>query len=436
MDVVPTPQQDRALQGFITWFRSRSPEDQVFRLFGYAGSGKTTLARRISEEIGGKILFAAFTGKAALVLDRKGCKGASTLHQLIYTPVTIYACLAHPDKVYTEEEVWALDRRCSQCKRELKEIPCAQFMRNEESPLVGARLLILDECSMVYRQLGLDAMSFGVPILVLGDPFQLPPVKNDDVGFFTNHQPNAMLTEVLRHGPKSAVYHMAMLVREQGRLPAGDYGSSKVTAKYMDDVVGQMLVGLNRTRTGYNDIVRQRMGFASPFPVKGDRLVCVRNNHFKKLLNGSLWDVRTDAKLDDERYYDHFKHCDVTEPVLNFAITSADGDTNPHGEIRIMASTSHPDFFQTDHRELAKERAQLFRRYDAYDYGYALTVHKAQGSQWPVVTLRDESSYWNRERDLAQRWLYTGITRAEEQAIVVRGNPARKVPASEYIDFG
>jgi len=119
-------------------------EPQVFRLFGYAGVGKTTLARHIAEGAQGEAVFAAFTGKAALVLRSKGCVGASTIHALIY--------------------------RASEGAE-----GAPTFTLNHDGPASKAGLIVIDECSMVDAELGRDLLSFGKPILVLGDPAQLPP---------------------------------------------------------------------------------------------------------------------------------------------------------------------------------------------------------------------------------------------------------------------
>src|SRR5687767_2078640 len=148
-----SPQQDGALLAVKTWLEDEN-SSQVFRLFGYAGTGKTTLAKHFAESVDGLVLYAAFTGKAALVLRQKGCY-ATTLHSLIYAPVG--------------------------------ETPEGQpiFGLNPDSELSEAKLLIVDECSMVNEELGSDVLSFGVKVLVLGDPFQLPPVEG--AGFFTSH---------------------------------------------------------------------------------------------------------------------------------------------------------------------------------------------------------------------------------------------------------
>ena len=143
-----SPHQDAALKAVFTWLKAkpgRRGTPQVFRLFGYAGTGKTTLARHIAEGVDGKVLFAAFTGKAALVMRSKGCERASTIHSLIY-----------------------------KARESGEEVP--SFDLWHDAPASKARLIVIDECSMVDAELGRDLLSFGVPILVLGVPAQLPPV--------------------------------------------------------------------------------------------------------------------------------------------------------------------------------------------------------------------------------------------------------------------
>src|SRR6202451_4074659 len=136
---------------------SKRGEPQVFRLFGYAGVGKTTLARHIAEGARGETAFAAFTGKAALVMRSKGCAGATTIHALIY--------------------------RASEGAE-----GAPTFTLNADGPASKAGLIVIDECSMVDAELARDLLSFGKTILVLGDPFQLPPVKG--AGFFTDGAPD------------------------------------------------------------------------------------------------------------------------------------------------------------------------------------------------------------------------------------------------------
>ncbi|MBK9080549.1 MAG: AAA family ATPase, partial [Rhizobiales bacterium] len=176
-----SPQQEDALARVGAWLAAGEP--QVFRLFGYAGTGKTTLARHVADQADGEALFAAFTGKAALVMRSKGCRNAQTIHSLIYRPAD------------TESET-------------------PTFTLNHESAAARAELIVIDECSMVDEELGRDLLSFGKPVLVLGDPGQLPPVKGG--GFFTDAEPDAMLTEVHRQASDDPIIRLSMIAREGG----------------------------------------------------------------------------------------------------------------------------------------------------------------------------------------------------------------------------
>ncbi len=150
-----SPQQEAALRRVAAWLKEGTP--QLFRLFGYAGTGKTTLARHVAEAVEGEVAFGAFTGKAASVLRQKGCPDASTIHSMIY-------------RTRESDEGGPL------------------FAINRSGPASQADLIVIDECSMVDAELGRDLLSFGKPVLVLGDPAQLPPVKGG--GFFTDAEPS------------------------------------------------------------------------------------------------------------------------------------------------------------------------------------------------------------------------------------------------------
>src|SRR6201995_3470482 len=188
-----SPQQDAALKAVAEWLKAKPGRGQtplVFRLFGYAGTGKTTLARHIAENVDGKVLFAAFTGKAALVMRSKGCERASTIHSLIY-----------------------------KTRESGEEVP--SFDLWDEAPASKAALIVIDECSMVDAELGRDLMSFGVPVLVLGDPAQLPPVQGG--GFFTEVEPDVMLTEVHRQAEDNPIIRLSMDIRDGRELDMGRY---------------------------------------------------------------------------------------------------------------------------------------------------------------------------------------------------------------------
>src|ERR1700719_4715029 len=261
-----TPHQDSALKAVANWLKAKPGKGgtpPIFRLFGYAGTGKTTLARHIADGVDGEVKFAAFTGKAALVMRNKGCDNASTIHSLIYR--------ARESGVEQPSfELW------------------------DDAPASKAKLIIIDECSMVDAEMGRDLMSFDCPLLVLGDPAQLPPIQGG--GFFTDSEPDAMLTEVHRQAQDDPIVRMSMEVREARRIALGEYGLSQVVTRSELDPArvhgpDQVLVGRNATRRAYNSRMRERRGFADALPMAGDKLVCLRNNRRKGLFNGGLWVV-------------------------------------------------------------------------------------------------------------------------------------------------
>src|SRR5262245_3354766 len=295
----------------------------------------------------------------------KGCTGASTIHSLIYKAL-------ESDDETPSFELW------------------------DDAPASKAKLIVIDECSMVDAELGRDLMSFGAPLLVLGDPAQLPPVSGG--GFFTNAEPDVMLSEVHRQAQDDPIVRLSMDVRAGRPLAPGRYGVTAVVRREELDpqlvlAADQVLVGRNATRRSYNQRMRLRRGFTSPTPEAGDKLVCLRNNRRKGLFNGSLWSVKERGS--------------VRRRTIKLQLVSDEGAG------RAVKVSVRPECFTGDIDQLEWiER----KPYDEFDFGYVLTVHKAQGSQWDSVVLFDESFAFS---DGRERWLYTGITRAAKQLTVV-----------------
>ncbi len=372
-----SPEQDAALVAVNRWLKQGGK--QLFRLFGYAGTGKTTLARHFANEVKGEVQFCAFTGKAAQVMRARGATNARTIHSLIYRP--------------RGEEAVADDRPGR------TQIP-PPFPPNRQSEIARAKLVIVDECSMIDEALGRDLMCFGTPILVLGDPGQLPPVSGG--GFFTDAEPDFLLTEVHRQARDNPIVRLAMDVREGREIMYGDYGTTQIISKHdvtQDLVLGadQVLVGANRTRRRYNMRLRELKGFTTVTPMAGDKMVCLRNDAAKGLLNGSLWKVMSAAR-------------EKVKPGITLLVSPEEGDAERGmAKVKLLKAA-----FENPEEEIPW---QTKKRYDDFDYGYALTVHKAQGSQWDEVVLFDESFAF---RETRARWLYTAITRAAERLTIVR----------------
>lgn len=365
-------QQDAALKQVVAWAKDKKG-DQVFRLFGFAGTGKTTMAKEIADRIGGNIPFAAFTGKAALMLQSKGCFNASTIHALIYKRNPLAG--KYPGEPF--------------------------FVKNPNSIVGESKLLIIDEVSMVGKDIGEDLLSFGTKILVIGDPEQLPPIRGE--GFFTQAKPNVMLTEIHRQARENPIIRLSIDVREGKGLTPGNYGKAKIIRR---DAIGkdelrsiilksdQLLVGKNSTRRLFNHRIRELKKMEGD-PKPGDRLVCLRNNHAIGILNGGIWSVAKSKP----------------NPIsIEMLIRNEDLGIRSSNLIPVDV---HRYFFEGRESELEwKDR----REYQEFDFGYALTVHKAQGSQWNKLVVFDESDVF---REDAKRWTYTGLTRAAEEIVWV-----------------
>lgn len=353
---------------------------QVFRLFGYAGTGKTTLAKTIAQ---GKqrTLFAAYTGKAAQVLTRKGVQ-ASTLHKLIYKPKGERIEYKRDDNgiIVLDDQGHPVPLPGAK--------PKPAFALDPDSALMYADLLVVDEVSMVNTVMGEDILSFGRPVLVLGDPAQLPPVEGG--GYFTADDPNVLLTEVHRHAEDSEVYRLATAIRSGERIPkvAGvEYGNA---IKF-----DQVIVGTNAMRWGLNEELREKMGRPDGIPVVGDKIIVLQNNYELQVMNGE-----THTVLDYKPQTGLMTVVDDDDNVRDMEVWKQGFTREGEAELKAM-----PYGEQTD-RVMAT-------------FAWAITCHKSQGSQWNNVLVVDESHVFRRDR---ARWLYTAVTRAAEEVRVV--NPS------------
>jgi exodeoxyribonuclease-5 len=250
---------------------------------------------------------------------------------------------------------------------------------------------------MVDAELGRDLLSFGVPLLVLGDPAQLPPIQGG--GFFTEAEPDAMLTEVHRQAQGDPIVRLSMAIRAGEMLEPVREGDMQIVTKADLDPqrvleADQVLVGRNNTRRAYNKRLRERRGIDDPLPVAGDRLVCLRNNKKKALFNGGLWTVKDRG---------------ARKTGLMTLRLMPDESFGGRG----VKVTVRPECFLGGIEQFDWPQR---KPYDEFDFGYVLTVHKAQGSQWDDVVLFDESFAF---QDSRARWLYTGVTRAAKKLTVV-----------------
>lgn len=351
---------------------------------GYAGTGKSTLVKFLISELGIEnkyIAYACFTGKAALVLQQKG-QDAVTLHKLLY-------------KSYKKK-----DGTFAHIPKEELDFPY--------------KLIVIDEVSMCPKHIWEQALKHDVHIIALGDPFQLPPIGEDN-GILAN--PHIFLDEVMRQALESDIIKLSMDIRSGKPLQLMNGNDVKVISRNqvvsgMYTWADQIICGKNATRRLVNNQMRTLLGYGAE-PQDGDKIICLKNywdinnESGDPLINGmigTLKDVRLgqDQGILGRDFKANFIP-DFTE----------DGMENLSIDYKLMTQ-GNPTF--------AKDAKPMFRGGKKvpfpmeFDYGYCVTCHKAQGSQFNKVLLFEE--VLNRESHA--RWLYTAITRAVEKIVIVK----------------
>jgi exodeoxyribonuclease V len=379
--------QKKALSDLTEWYKKDRQAMQYVTLGGYAGTGKTTLIAVLRRELDKidkhmKVGFASYTGKAARVLQTKIKEqgvlfkqdSVGTIHSLIYSPM-----------VNDRQEIvgWKL--------------------KDEIEP----NIIIIDEASMVDQVIWEHLLSYKIPIIVVGDHGQLPPIAGN---FNLMAKPELKLEEIHRQAKANPIIDLSIQARTTGEIKPGRYGTgvikfdrndseaqerlSEMLGNYTSDTL--ILCGYNMTRKRLNAHIRGSLGFDTPDPVSGDRVICLRNNHKEKIFNGMLGTIIRITRKDDH-WYDAEIAMDG-EDINYTGLISAD-QFNADGPLNFTARRK-----ETVHGDL-------------FDFGYALTVHKAQGSQARRVILFEER-FAKMDDDQWRRWLYTAVTRAEEELYI------------------
>lgn len=363
---------------------------------GYAGTGKTTLVKFIIDELDvdeSKVAYVSFTGKAAEVLRKKGNPNAMTLHKLLYDSIPRAA---------------------------------GGFYRKPK-PKLDYTIIVVDEISMVPKELVDLLFKHKVYIICLGDPFQLPPInKNED-----NHlldKPHIFLDEIMRQEAESEIIQLTMKIRNGESI---DYFKGEQVQVIPKSEVNtgmllwadQILTATNQQRLSVNTQVRALLG-RGPELENGDKIICLRNywDDFNTtgdpLVNGTIGTIKTPFRT--WRELPPFVKSDIKKfDVICADFISDDGTYESIDIDRMMIMTG----MKCCDWRLSYRLGQLKPKYGdivpkEFAYGYAITCHKAQGSEWEKVLVLEESFPFDKEEHA--RWLYTACTRASDKLILVR----------------
>ena len=371
-----SPDQQSAIDEILAWMAT---DEKRKSLGGFAGTGKTTIISKLLQLLKRHSLsVCAPTGKAAAVLRNKGVH-ASTLHKLIYSPSPY--CTIHGVQSGTLSKD-RRSKRCTECGRPL-------LMRWIRVPLIDADLVIVDESSMLNQDMVDDVESLARKILYVGDHGQLEPIGKDP-GIM--RAPQIRLEQIHRQAAQSGIIRLAHHMRQgshptrwnpEGAEDARVVEISKLVPRNLSrfDVI---LCGYNKTRKSVNAAIRKFRGFRDELPEVGERIICLQNDSDLGVYNGQLVTVTY-----RHRSYEYPKY-DLIDEV-----------GNEYFEVPV-----HPDQFKEE-----KKMEMWSKGIGLFDFGYCLTTHKSQGSEWDNVAVIEQLA---RSWDPA-RWRYTAATRAAKR---------------------
>ncbi len=367
--------QEDAVEQLKQWYRGDDKSYVV--LAGYAGTGKTYIVPRIISELGVcKPLVATYTAKAALVLQKKDIRIAQTIHSMIYD-----------------------------CKKTEDKQGRKHFSFTKKTYL-DADIIIIDEASMVPENIFKDLMTFNIPILFIGDHYQLPPIKDS---FNIMLKKDIIMTEVHRQALDNPIIGLSMKIRNKENI--GYFQNDiccKIPLRKLKDSsllnASQVITGKNKTRVMLNGKIRELMGNKTKYPVKDEKLIVLKNDRSLGVFNGQqitlLSDLRKkSANVRNIQFLD--SGMDISE-LLNAE--------KKEGELWLKGFNQLS--IDTDLMDLCPKSSIIA------DFGYAISVHKSQGSEWDnVIFYDDHFGTWDEE--LRSRYCYTAVTRAKKKLIWV-----------------
>lgn len=360
---------------------------------GYAGTGKSTLVKFIVSALNlrqSDIAYIAFTGKAALVLKDKGCPNAMTAHRLLYQ--------SYPRNDGT-------------------------FAHRPRRPIYPYKLIVVDEISMLPDEIWQLLLSHNIHVIALGDPFQLPPVGKDNGVLKDAH---IFLDEIMRQEAESEIIKLTMDIR--AGKPLELFKGKQVQVIDKEDMVDgmltwadQVIVAKNETRRLVNHQMREMIhGVTDPRPIEGDKVICVKNDWENPneagdvMVNGSIGYV-TNVSFNENHY---FLKPQMIADFVPEGVTDEDLMLSPQDLIFRGVNMDYKllhDGAPTVNQNNWKSFPKIWRPKE-FDYGYCITCHKAQGSEYDKVLVLEEFLKGN-DHD---RWLYTAATRAKERLVIVR----------------
>ena len=391
---------DKQKQGLDIAVDRYKRKERYTVISGYAGTGKSTLVKFIVAALPNinpdeDVIYTSFTGKATQVLQKKGNKNVSTLHKLLFESIP------KPDGTFFRKPV----------------------------EFIPYKIVIVDECSMVPKELLQRLIKYNVHIICLGDPGQLPPINKNEDNHLLDH-PHIFLDEIMRQEAESEIINLTMDIR--AGKPLTRYQGKEVQVLNKDELTTGMLLwadqiicAKNETRIALNNQMRDLLG-RSGGPQDGDKVICLKNNwdiysvNDNPLVNGTIGYLKdsfsTYINLPRQITSDgQPKKLDIL--TANF-ISDTEEDYGILNMDKQLITTGIPGLDWKTSYKMGRNWRFQDKIPDQFTYGYAITCHKSQGSEWDNVLVIEEGFPFEKEEH--KQWLYTAATRAAKKLVIIK----------------
>lgn len=391
---------DKQKQGLDIAVDRYKRKERYTVISGYAGTGKSTLVKFIVAALPNinpdeDVIYTSFTGKATQVLQKKGNKNVSTLHKLLFESIP------KPDGTFFRKPV----------------------------EFIPYKIVIVDECSMVPKELLQRLIKYNVHIICLGDPGQLPPINKNEDNHLLDH-PHIFLDEIMRQEAESEIINLTMDIR--AGKPLARYQGKEVQVLNKDELTTGMLLwadqiicAKNETRIALNNQMRDLLG-RSGGPQDGDKVICLKNNwdiysvNDNPLVNGTIGYLKdsfsTYINLPRQITSDgQPKKLDIL--TANF-ISDTEEDYGILNMDKQLITTGVPGLDWKTSYKMGRNWRFQDKIPDQFTYGYAITCHKSQGSEWDNVLVIEEGFPFEKEEH--KQWLYTAATRAAKKLVIIK----------------
>lgn len=385
---VPNEGQSVLCMRLLNWYRN--PDKQIFVYTGGPGTGKTSALLYFIEHMRidiSDVLPVAYSGKAVNVLCDKGFYNASTIHSAFYEPVRM---IKKDEFGNTVEDDYGNPKITF------------DFVLKQELAS-DYKLIVIDELSMVPDNIMEDILSFGIPVIGMGDVDQLPPIFGICSYML---RPDYYLTEIMRQDKDNPIISFCQWAKFGDPLRCGTYGDSRILSHidYGENLVDDydmIICCRNNTRDGINDIIRKDIFHREDYPVLGDKLICRQN--LKDFSEGGRF---------------------LTNGTIGYLIYTEPGsrtskkmtiDFTPDYDDSIVFQNVIMDmkYISQDHHGRS---AMGLTKYVKFEYGNVITAHLSQGSEYNRVLYIDEPFG---SPELRRKLRYTAISRAAKSIDIV-----------------